>query len=219
MHDLFLSGQTNSAFNVLTNTDAEAWVWPQHLTGRWCITELVDAITTQTIGWQQPEVMVYNQRFLTPRLVAFFADNGLQYRYSGITHNGMGWPETLQPLLQTANQLVAQYNLEPFNSVLLNYYRDGQDSMGWHSDDERELGDNPAVLSISFGGTRRFRLRHKVKAYKPISLDIADGDVMLLTSSCQRFWQHCITKTNRTVAPRLNLTFRRIVDSEVTISS
>jgi alkylated DNA repair dioxygenase AlkB len=99
----------------------------------------------------------------------------------------------------------------PFNSVLLNLYRDGADSMGWHSDDEPELGERPVIASLSLGATRRFRLRHRLrKELEPVAIDLENGSLLIMAGETQRFWKHQISKTKRVSGPRVNLTFRNI---------
>jgi alkylated DNA repair dioxygenase AlkB len=99
----------------------------------------------------------------------------------------------------------------PFNSVLLNLYRDGADSMGWHSDDEPELGERPVIASLSLGAMRRFRLRHRRrKDLDPVAIDLENGSLLIMEGDTQRFWKHQVPKTRRAVAPRINLTFRNI---------
>jgi alkylated DNA repair dioxygenase AlkB len=98
-----------------------------------------------------------------------------------------------------------------FNSVLLNLYRDGVDSMGWHSDDEPELGERPVIASVSLGATRRFRLRHKTRAdLEPVVVDLEHGSLLIMKGETQRFWKHQLPKSRRVSEPRLNLTFRRV---------
>ena len=97
-----------------------------------------------------------------------------------------------------------------FNCVLLNLYRDGSDSMGWHSDDEPELGDAPDIASLSLGATRRFLLRHRTERSRRFALDLTDGSLLLMRAPMQAFWQHCVPRTRRPVAPRINLTWRYI---------
>lgn len=211
MSSLFANHTALAPHNILAGTDAEAWLWPRYSTGQRSVESLIQLVANDRTSWQALSVKVFGKTYAAPRLTAFYADSGLQYAYSGVTHIGEGWPSWLQPWLQQANDVAAKQSLSAFNSVLLNYYRDGTDSMGWHSDDEPELGLDPVVLSISLGGTRRFRLRHKKRLFEPVSIDLADGDLLLMPTSCQRHWQHCITKTATAVAPRVNLTFRRIV--------
>ncbi|MEO8011625.1 MAG: alpha-ketoglutarate-dependent dioxygenase AlkB, partial [Dokdonella sp.] len=98
-----------------------------------------------------------------------------------------------------------------FNGVLANRYRDGQDSMGWHSDDERELGEQPLIASLSFGAVRRFRLRHKNSGAKPIAIELESGSLLVMAGATQQNYRHDLPKTARAVGERINLTFRRIV--------
>ncbi len=141
-----------------------------------------------------------------PRLTAWHADEGLTYRYSGVTHTAIPWTPTLAEVrrrVETASGLL-------FNSLLLNFYRDGQDSMGFHSDAEPELGDNPAIASISLGAVRRFVLRHTATREK-IALDLAHGSLLVMGGACQHHWLHAVPKSKTPVGERVNLTFRRII--------
>ncbi len=161
---------------------------------------------TQTISWRQDWLMVYGQARLQPRLTAWYGDPGKTYTYSGITMT----PATWTPLLQMLKTRVEAISLVKFNSVLLNLYRNGSDSMGWHSDDEPELGHNPVIGSLSLGGTRRFRLRHRFEKNLTYQIELTSGSFLLMEGRTQHYWQHQVPKTKRFVEPRLNLTFRAI---------
>ncbi|WP_298187979.1 alpha-ketoglutarate-dependent dioxygenase AlkB [uncultured Pseudomonas sp.] len=159
--------------------------------------------------WQQPHVQIYGRQLPVPRLVAWYGDAQARYRYSGLTHQPLPWT----PLLaQIRAQVVAAVG-QPLNGVLLNYYRDGQDSMGWHSDDEAELGANPLIASLNLGGTRRFDLRRKGQSRIEHSLPLAHGSLLVMRGPTQHYWQHQVAKTRSPCAPRLNLTFRLIKPS------
>ncbi len=141
-----------------------------------------------------------------PRLTAWFADEGLKYSYSGVTHTGIGWDKILEEV-RNKTQKVAQTN---FNSLLINYYRDGKDSIGWHADDEKELGENPIVASISLGTVRDFRLKHKKGAkVGKMTLPLEDGSLLVMAGTTQAHWLHSVPKTEE-VGERINLTFREI---------
>ncbi|MGB4073131.1 alpha-ketoglutarate-dependent dioxygenase AlkB family protein [Pseudomonas sp.] len=159
--------------------------------------------------WQQPQVQIYGRQLPVPRLVAWYGDAEASYRYSGLTHQPLPWT----PLLAEIRAQVEQAVGRPLNGVLLNYYRDGQDSMGWHSDDEAELGANPLIASLNLGGTRRFDLRRKGQSRIEHSLELNHGSLLVMRGSTQHYWQHQVAKTRSPCAPRLNLTFRLIKPS------
>ena len=163
------------------------------------------ALVEQT-PWQQPEVLLFGNRHPVPRLVAWYGDVEARYRYSGMTHEPLPWT----PLLSEIRQRVVNAVGQPLNGVLLNYYRDGQDSMGWHSDDERELGLDPLVASLSLGGSRRFDLRRKGASRIEHSLTLEHGSLLVMAGQTQHHWQHQVAKTRQACQPRLNLTFRLI---------
>ena len=141
-----------------------------------------------------------------PRLTAWYADDGRTYSYSGVTHVGLPWTPPLAEL-KSRLEKVCDAN---FNSALLNRYRDGRDSMGWHADDEKELGINPVIASISLGAVRRFRLKH-LKTRETLDFDLVNGSLLVMAGACQHFWHHAIPKTQEPVGERINLTFRDIM--------
>jgi alkylated DNA repair dioxygenase AlkB len=155
-------------------------------------------------AWRQESVVVYGKRHLQPRLTAWHGEAG--YTYSGL-HLA---PLPMTPLLAQLRSAVEAATGHRYNSVLLNYYRDGADSMGMHSDDEPELGPHPAIASLSYGATRSFVLRHK-RTGRTLKFDLADGNVLLMAGALQKNWLHGINKTAKPTGPRLNLTFRYIV--------
>ncbi len=156
--------------------------------------------------WQQPQVFIHGQHFPVPRLLAWYGDPGVSYRYSGLTHQPLPWT----PLLAEIRARVQEEVGERFNGLLLNYYRDGQDSMGWHSDAEDVLGLNPTVVSLNLGGTRRFDLRRVGSTRIEHSLELEHGSLLVMAGQTQHYWQHQVAKTRKPCAPRLNLTFRLI---------
>jgi len=165
---------------------------------------LFDVLLGET-PWLQDEVLMYGKRVKTPRLSAWYGDR--PYQYSGLKLK----PKSLTPLLCDLKLRVEKITSNVFNSVLLNFYRDGADSMSWHSDDEIELGKNPAIASLNLGGTRRFRLRRKDDHKQTRSIELNAGSVLLMAGALQHFWQHSVPKTKKPVAPRMNLTFRHIL--------
>ncbi len=157
----------------------------------------------QETAWRADSITLWGKQFLQPRLSAWHGDKS--YTYSGLTMQAL--PFT--PLLAQIKQAVEAASGHAFNSVLLNYYRDERDSMGMHSDDEAELGPNPAIASVSFGATRTFILRHK-RSRRTVKLDLTDGSMLLMAGSTQAHWSHGINKMTRACGPRINLTFRFI---------
>jgi alkylated DNA repair dioxygenase AlkB len=156
--------------------------------------------------WEQPRVRLYGREHAVPRLVAWYGDPQASYSYSGLRHQPLAWTALLAHIRQ---QVEASVGL-PFNAVLLNYYRDGLDSMGWHSDDEPELGPSPVIASLSLGGSRRFDLRRKGHSRIQHSLQLEHASLLVMRGATQHDWQHQVAKTRRPCAPRLNLTFRHI---------
>jgi alkylated DNA repair dioxygenase AlkB len=140
-----------------------------------------------------------------PRLTAWYADAGLSYRYSGVTHHAVEWT----PALREIKNRVEQASGADFNSLLLNLYRDGKDSIGLHGDNEPELGTNPVVASVSLGAVRQFVLKHK-KGKEKLTIPLAHGSLLVMGGTCQHHWLHGVPKTEQPVGERINLTFRKI---------
>jgi alkylated DNA repair dioxygenase AlkB len=160
-----------------------------------------------TIPWRSEAITLFGKRMMQPRLVAFVADQGVSYTYSGQTMQRNDWtPELL--LLRKRVELVSGVS---FNSVLCNLYRSGSDSMGWHSDDEKSLGQNPIIASVSLGESRVFKFRKKEVKNACVSMILGHGSLLLMTGDCQHSWQHSVPKTRKFVRPRINLTFRKVV--------
>ncbi|AVO51682.1 alpha-ketoglutarate-dependent dioxygenase AlkB [Ectopseudomonas mendocina] len=156
--------------------------------------------------WQQPELFIHGRYHRTPRLTAWYGDPAARYRYSGTIHQPLPWT----PLLDEVRQRVTETVGQPLNAVLLNYYRDGQDSMGWHSDAEPELGRDPLIASLNLGGSRRFDLRRVGSTRIEHSLTLEHASLLVMRGPTQHHWQHQVAKTRQACAPRLNLTFRLI---------
>ncbi len=151
-----------------------------------------------------PWAQFRNRLWTFPRLTAFIADAGVVYRYSGVEHVGTGWTPTLLDVKQRVERAAGT----TFNGVLLNLYRDGNDSMGRHADAERELGSNPLVASVSLGAVRSFVLRHSTGKEKRV-LDLAHGSLLVMGGTLQHHWVHELPKTKQPVGERINLTLRR----------
>lgn len=161
----------------------------------------------EEIAWEQHELKLFGRRVAAPRLSAWYGDSDVDYGYSGLRLTPRPWTGPLLAIRQAVQALCDHH----FNSVLLNRYRDGRDSMGWHSDDEPELGAEPLIASVSFGAQRVFRLRHRRRRDLTHGLALPDASVLLMSGATQRCWQHCVPKTRRYCAQRLNLTFRSVV--------
>ena len=161
---------------------------------------------TKTIIWKQEPIMMFGKRVEQPRLVAWYGDPGARYKYSGLTVEPQVWTKEL---LQLKTQVEAA-SACVFNSVLLNWYRDGRDSMGWHSDDERELGPHPTIASVSLGTERRFLLRRKNDHACKHEFLLKNGSLIIMRGATQHFWQHQVPKSLGVSHGRINLTFRAI---------
>ncbi|WP_158727756.1 MULTISPECIES: alpha-ketoglutarate-dependent dioxygenase AlkB [unclassified Flavobacterium] len=161
----------------------------------------------QDIPWQQDDIRVFGKVHPQPRLTALYGNEGKPYSYSNITMQPHPWNALLQKLKK---QVEAAANTI-FTTVLLNQYRDGKDSNGWHADNEKELGINPIIASLSFGATRNFQMKHNLLKDKKLNLLLEHGSLLLMKGSTQHFWKHQIPKTAKPVEPRINLTFRVII--------
>jgi alkylated DNA repair dioxygenase AlkB len=160
----------------------------------------------KTTKWQQDIITVFNKNHLQPRLTAFYGNDGKPYSYSNITME----PHFFTPMLSKIKHFVEAETNTNFNAVLLNYYRNGNDSMGWHSDNEKELGENPIIASVTFGAERIFQLKHNTIIGLKQNIKLESGSLLLMKGSTQHFWKHQIPKTTKPVGERVNLTFRLI---------
>lgn len=161
----------------------------------------------QNITWEQHRVNVFNRIHPVPRLTAFYGDTGVLYSYAGFKHQALAWNSTL---LEIKMHVEESSNLS-FNSVLLNLYRDGNDRMGWHADNEPELGKNPAIASVSLGASRFFDMKHRTIADLKIRVDLHHGSLLMMEGSTQHHWLHQIPTQKRIEDVRINLTFRTVV--------
>ncbi len=155
------------------------------------------------LNWQQEEIRMFGKHVLQPRLQAWHGDK--PYSYSGLSMQPQPWTETLTDL-KCRSESVAKTT---FNSVLANLYRDGQDSMGWHQDNETELGTNPVIASITLGESRRFLLRH-LETKEKYEVELGHGSLLIMAGETQHHWQHSVPKTVKSKGERINLTFRHI---------
>ena len=166
--------------------------------------DLLRTLLTAT-PWQQHRITIPGRSLAAPRLSAWYGDPEAVYSYSGLELQPLAWTPTLWKIKTVADAIAKTR----FNSVLLNLYRDGRDSVGWHSDAEPELGPNPVIASVSLGATRRFVLRHQRKPLR-IELALEGGSVLVMAGTTQHYWRHQLPKTRQPVGPRVNLTFRVI---------
>lgn len=163
---------------------------------------------TAGIPWRQESIALFGKAHLQPRLICWMGDPGCRYRYSGRTYEPVPW----HPLVADLRTRIERQAQARFNAVLLNLYRDGQDSIGCHADDEPELGERPIIASLSFGAERTMYFRHRHDSSIPIErISLPGGSLLVMRGDTQVNWKHAIPKTRKPVGPRINLTFRRIV--------
>lgn len=165
----------------------------------------LDSLLT-TIPWEHDEIFMFGKRIVTARKIAWFGDQGCDYTYSGKKHHALPWSEDLLEIKQRAEEVTGS----SYNSCLANLYQEGEQGMGWHQDNEKELGPQPTIASVSFGAERRFDFRHKETKEK-ISVMLEDGSLLLMAGTTQTHWQHQLPKTKRVKEPRINLTFRTVL--------
>ena len=194
----------NSEPLLLNLPDAEIIYYPQFFDK-----EQADTIYTellQEIAWQQDNITVYGKTHPQPRLTALYGNEGKPYSYSNITMQPHPW----NSLLKKIKYYIEATTECSFTTVLLNQYRDGKDSNGWHADNEKELGINPTIASLSFGAERVFQLKHNTIADAKKNIILEHGSLLLMKGSTQHFWKHQIPKTAIPMGTRINLTFRTI---------
>ena len=176
--------------NFFTNDEAEA---------------LFKKIHDET-NWQHDEITIFGKKIAQPRLTCLFGNEGKPYSYSGITMHPNPWNPTLVYIKEKIEAIAQQH----FTTVLANLYRNEKDSNGWHADNEKELGTNPIIASLSFGAERVFQLKHNTIADAKKSIVLEHGSLLLMKGSTQHFWKHQIPKTAKPIGNRINLTFRSI---------
>nr|WP_224772488.1 alpha-ketoglutarate-dependent dioxygenase AlkB [Pelagicoccus enzymogenes] len=175
---------------MMDATEADQW-----------LNHLLDAIP-----WKHDEAFIYGRHIVTARKVAWYGDQCFEYTYSGRTRTALPWtPELLDLKARVEDQAGASYN-----SCLLNLYADGSQGMAWHHDDEKGLGENSNIASLSFGAERRFDFRHKQRKEK-VSVMLEHGSLLVMRGTTQACWQHQIPKATKVKQPRVNLTFRRML--------
>jgi alkylated DNA repair dioxygenase AlkB len=174
---------------------------------------LLLALTTQ-VPWEVHRIRLFGREVDSPRLSCWIGDPDAAYRYSGSLFAPHSWPLALAALRTRLERDAGQ----PFNSVLANRYRDGRDAMGWHSDDEPELGPQPVIASLSLGATRRFALKSCVTGGPKLGLDLPHGSLLLMRGDTQRNFRHALPRTARPVGERINLTFRQILGTRASLA-
>ena len=166
---------------------------------------LLNTFINQT-PWIQETVYMYGKMVKTPRLIAWYGDNNKSYTFSGNKYDPVPWTNELLNIKARVEPIAGM----AFNTVLLNYYRDGNDSVAWHSDDEYDLGYKPVIASVSFGQERRFDVRQKKDHQQKYSINLQNGSLLLMKGDLQELWEHRVPKTTSPMKPRVNLTFRVI---------
>jgi alkylated DNA repair dioxygenase AlkB len=159
-----------------------------------------------TIQWKQETIQMYGKLLNTPRLTAWYGENSKTYAFSGKNYDPYPWTPELLFIRQRVEQAAGM----AFNSVLLNDYRNGNDSVAWHADDEPELGLNPVIASVSFGQARRFDVRHKQNHKLKYSVELENGSLLIMKGDLQHNWEHQVPKSTKAINERINLTFRVI---------
>ena len=189
--------------------DPDLFVYHAHFLTLGEADELLEGLWRE-LQWSRREITLFGRSVMQPRLVAWYGEPDAVYRYSGLTLSPLPW----HPLLLKLRSRVEAISGSRFNSVLANAYRDGSDSMGWHSDDERELGARPVIASVTLGAARRFLLRPKNAAERgkgaTITLHPAHGSLLLMKGESQLRFQHALPKTRHPVGLRINLTWRLV---------
>ncbi len=161
------------------------------------------------LAWQQSAIKIFGKLINEPRLTAWYGDEGKIYTYSGKTQMPNAWHPALLDIKEKIEKISEIKTT--YNSVLGNLYRNGNDSMGWHSDDEKELGQNPIIASVNLGETRRFLFRHKHEKLIKHELLLTHGSLLIMSGTMQHFWQHAVPKEPKKTEARINLTFRKLI--------
>ena len=161
---------------------------------------------TNTLEWRQESITLYGKSHPIPRLQCFVASKGVGYRYSNLTMEGSGFPS----IIESIKDKIESTANHSFNAVLCNLYRDGHDSMGWHSDNEPELGEQPVIASLSLGSSRTFRFRDLKSRKETVDFELSHGSLLIMNAGVQEYWEHSVPKRLRVKQPRINLTFRLI---------
>ena len=206
--DLFTPEEQEKAFEVISLQDGEILFMRNFLSA----TEAKNYfdLLQNNINWKQEEVNFYGKTYSVPRNTAWYGYEGFNYSYSGINCFPESWTKEL---LEIKSQIELFIPDEDFTSVLLNLYNNGNDKMGWHADDEKELGINPTIASVSLGETRRFDIKHKKNKDLQFKFELTSGSLLIMRGALQHHWVHQIPAQKKVKNPRINLTFRTIKKS------
>ena len=199
--DFFDQKISDRALQVLLDNDQY-----DPMTTNWHEIDNLSNIKWHSIEWQQSMIKMFGKEMPLPRLSAWYGDNEKRYTYSGIHLTPLPW----NPMLNWIRQQLSEQCDTVFNSVLLNWYRNGDDHISWHTDAERELGINPTIASVNFGETRRFLLRRNDDPQQKIELPLSHGSVLIMSGALQHHWQHSVPKQKAVKKSRINMTFRCI---------
>jgi alkylated DNA repair dioxygenase AlkB len=203
---MLLFSDTNSKQIKLDMVDADVSYFPDFFSLE--ESKLLYQNLTEKIKWQQDFIKIYGKTIPLPRLTAWYGETDKNYSYSGILMKPHKWNSDLL-LIKEKVETIAKVN---FNGLLLNFYRNGVDSMGWHADNEPELGINPVIASVSFGETRLFQFKHQENSNLKSQIALENGSLLLMQGITQHKWLHQIPKTTKILKPRINLTFRVIIN-------
>lgn len=186
-------GKVNDLGMVIENTD-----------------EVYQALLTE-LPWQSDVVTLFGKTHITTRQIVWMGESNTTYQYSGQSHQAIAWSATVFHMKQYVEQQLSNIGINvDFNCCLLNYYPSGNDGMGYHADDEKELGAQPIIASLSLGATRKFVLKHKETQDK-VELHLESGQLIVMHGDTQKYWKHTITKTKAVSTVRISLTFRQIL--------
>lgn len=192
----------------LLPVDGEAYYLPHFFTQADAAKFL--SLLLENVPWKQEPIRMFGKQVMQPRLTAYYGDPDLAYTYSGITMQPQSWIEPLSTIREKVEAVAGTR----FTAALLNQYRHGSDSMGWHRDNERSLGTNPVIASVSFGAVRKFSLRHYTNKKLLRSIHLGNGSLLLMKGATQHHWEHQLPKTSAATGLRINITFRVVLPAK-----
>lgn len=169
--------------------------------------DLIFSELRENLAWRQEPIWMFGKQVMQPRLTALYGNSNQPYSYSGISMEALPWT----PVLDQIKNEIEQFTRCEFTHVLCNYYRDGNDSMGWHRDNEPILGKNPNIASVTFGVTRLFQLRDYQTKKQKVAIPLSHGSLLMMMGESQHLWEHQLPKTKKVNGPRINLTFRKLL--------
>ncbi len=195
----------DTSFNSINLQDADLTYYPDFIKQE--SADNLYEVLLKNLAWEQHYIKLFGKTIAQPRLSALYASNDKSYTYSGLKLN----PEPFTAELKKLNSLLQHLTGQEFTHCLVNLYRNGNDSMGWHSDNERELGKDPLIASISLGALRNFQLKHIKNPELKYNIYLEHGSLLLMQCKTQEFWKHQLPKSKKELSPRINLTFRTIL--------